>query len=63
MSRTRRRAALDRVRLAGDRRDIVNLEEDQVLTVDPVAHEDAAREAPATLGAGLPQQEDGLVII
>lgn len=55
--------AIDRVRLENALREVVNLREDQVLIIDLGADEQAAREAAVTLGPGLPQQDDGMVVI
>lgn len=55
--------AIDRVRLENALREVLNLKVDQLLIVDLGGNEDAAREAATTLGPGLPQQEDGIVVI
>lgn len=55
--------AIDRVRLETALREEMNLKEDQVLIVDLGANEDAARESSAFLGAGVPEQESGVVVI
>lgn len=55
--------AIDRVRLETALRETMNLKEDQVLIVDLGGNEDAAREASAFLGAGVPEPESGMVVI
>jgi len=55
--------AIDRVRLENDLKDILNLKVDQVLIVDLGGNEEAARESSAFLGAGVPQQEGGTIVI
>jgi len=55
--------AIDRVRLENALRELLNLRVDQVLIVDLGANEDAAREAAATLGPAVPEQESGVVVI
>lgn len=54
---------IDRVRLENALREVLNLKQDQVLIVDLGANEDAAREAAATLGPALPEQDAGMVVI
>lgn len=55
--------SIDRVRLEAALREEMNMKEDQVLIVDLGSNEDAAREASTFLGAGVPQQESGMVVI
>lgn len=55
--------AIDRVRLETALRETMNLKEDQVLIVNLGGNEDAARESSTFLGAGIPEQESGMVVI
>ncbi len=55
--------SIDRVRLENAARDILNLNEDQMLIVDLGADEAAARESATVLGAGPPDPESGMVVI
>jgi len=54
---------IDRVRLENALREIMNLKEDQVLIVDLGANEEAARESSTFMGAGVPTQDSGMVVI
>lgn len=54
---------IDRVRLENGLRELVNLKEDQILIVDLGSNEDAARLASTFMGAGVPEQESGTVVI
>lgn len=54
---------IDRVRLETALRETMNLKEDQVLIVDLGGNEDAARESSSFLGAGIPEQESGMMVI
>lgn len=55
--------SIDRVRLENDLKEVLNLKVDQVLIVDLGGNEEAARESSAFLGAGVPQQESGTIVI
>ena len=54
---------IDRARLENALREIVNLKEDQVLIVDMGGDDDRARENSTFMGAAVPEQESGMVVI
>lgn len=55
--------AIDRVRLENSAREVLNLNEDQLLIVDLGGNEDAAREAATVVGQSLPEADSGMVVI
>lgn len=54
---------IDRVRLEGDLKEIINNSEDQVLIIDYGPDETKARGNVTTLGASLPEQQSMTLII
>ena len=55
--------AIDRVRLENSLREIMNHNMDQILIIDLGGNEETARESSTFMGAGVPEQESGMVVI
>ncbi len=54
---------IDRVRLQSDLEEQMDLKKDQAMIVDMGADEDSARDGTLVIGAPLPEQEQGMVVV